>query len=298
MFAQFQRLPNPRQPLPIFCLRQILETVLRHCPGKNQAIPGAGGGHVEQAHALELFAPPGASLQLVKKRAAHHLATSIGNLDAQTFARIENERRIVLHRFAMQIRNDYDGKLLAFGLMNRHQMNDVRRFVHLPFALAAADGFELFDVTDKVTNQIGASLFKAFGQKEKLLDIRNALRSVEVRGDYGQIIRRRNRTTKELSDAVAVSPLNHQIQKSRTAIELRAIVFVNELNLAMIAYSAEQVASRQSSRPWVLSDLWRAAQREQRIVRDAAQRRTQHGRERYFVGGVVEKPEQLNQIGD
>ena len=63
----------------------------------------------------------------------------------------------------MQVRNDDDGKLLAFGLMNRHQMNDVRRFVHLAFAFAPADGFELFDVTDKVANQIGASLFKAFG---------------------------------------------------------------------------------------------------------------------------------------
>src|SRR5205823_9997848 len=48
----------------------------------------------------------------------------------------------------------------------------------------------------------------------------------------------------------------------------------------------------------VFSSLWRATQREESIVRDAAKRRTQPGRERNFVGGVIEKPQQLNQIGD
>ena len=166
---------------------------MRDCTGKDQAIPCAGGGHVEQAHALELFTPAGSSLQLVKKSAANHLAASIRDLDAQTFARIENERSIVLHRLTMQIRNDDDGKLLAFGLMNRHQVNDVRRFIHLAFAFAAADGFELFDITDKVTNQIGAGLFESLGQKKKLFHVGNALRSVEVGSDHGEIIRLRNR---------------------------------------------------------------------------------------------------------
>src|SRR5215475_5795980 len=42
----------------------------------------------------------------------------------------------------------------------------------------------------------------------------------------------------------------------------------------------------------------RATKREQRIVGNAAKRRTKHGREREFVSLVVEKAEQLNQIGD
>ena len=39
-----------------------------------------------------------------------------------------------------------------------------------------------------------------------------------------------------------------------------------------------------------------AAQGQQRIIRDSAKRRAQHGRQRQLVGLVIEKSQQLNQI--
>src|SRR5213080_3837904 len=66
----------------------------------------------------------------------------------------------------------------------------------------------------------------------------------------------------------------------------------------MMAHRAQQVASRQSSRRCVLSNLWRATQGEECIVRDAAEWRTQDRRQSQFVSGVIEKPQQLNQIGN
>src|SRR6266508_5904353 len=66
----------------------------------------------------------------------------------------------------------------------------------------------------------------------------------------------------------------------------------------MMVHRAQQVATWESSRLCVLANLWRATQRQESIVREAAQRRTQHGGQRDFVGGVIEKPQQLDQIGD
>jgi len=98
---------------------------------------------------------------------------------------IENVSGFATIRFAMKIRNDHDRKLQTLRLVNRHQTHYVRRLVHLAFAFAAANRFKLFDVMNKIANQV-AGFLKLFRQTEKFFDVGNALRAIKIRGDYRQ----------------------------------------------------------------------------------------------------------------
>src|SRR5436189_4263357 len=105
---------------------------------------------------------------------------------------IENECELAAIQFAMQIGDDDDRKFEAFRLMNCHQADDVGRFIHLAFAFASADGFKLFDVMNKVADQM-AGLLELFRQPKKLLDVRYPLRAVKIRRDNREKLRRSNR---------------------------------------------------------------------------------------------------------
>ena len=85
----------------------------------------------------------------------------------------------------MKIGDDHDRKLEPFRLMNRHQPHDIRRFIHLAFALASANRLELFDVTDEIAYQM-ARLLKLLGQPKQLFDIGHALRTVKICRNDGQ----------------------------------------------------------------------------------------------------------------
>src|SRR5258708_898356 len=235
IFVQLERLPDPRQPLLAFGYAQVLKTLARYGAGEDQTILGAGGGHVKEAHAFELFAPTGPFLQLIKKGAAHHLTAPVGHPQAQTLASIENKGRVAPNRFAMQVGNDHHRELESLRLMNGHQPHHVRRLVHLAFAFAAADGFELFNIVNEVADQVSAGSFKLFSQAEEFFHVRNAMRAVKVSRDHRHEFRLRNRLTQELGDAAAISAPHHRLKKRRRSIELRALFSVDELDLALTA---------------------------------------------------------------
>ena len=117
--------------------------------------------------------------------------------------------------------------------MNRHQPDHVRRFVHLAFAFAAADGFELFDVINEVADQVSAGSFKLLGQTEEFFHVRDAMRAIKVSRDHGHEFRLGNRLTQELGDAAPISPPNHRLKKHRRPIELSPLFIVDELNFAL-----------------------------------------------------------------
>jgi len=71
------------------------------------------------------------------------------------------------------------------------------------------------------------------------------MRAVEVRGDYGHEIRRRDRVTQQVGDRVTAASLNHVSEERRDAIEFRLLFFIDELNLAMLSHCAPQVSARQ-----------------------------------------------------
>ena len=181
IFVQFQCLPKPRQPLLAFRLAQISELTARNCAGKNQTIFSPGGRNVKHAHALEFFAPAQALPQFIEQGAAHRLAPPIGNSNGKAFVAIQNVPGFTRFLFAMQIGNDHHGKLQTLRLMNRHQAHHIRRLVHLPFGFASAGGFELFDIADKIANQV-SRFFKLFGQSKQLFHVRDPLRAIKMRG--------------------------------------------------------------------------------------------------------------------
>ena len=96
---------------------------------------------------------------------------------------IENVPRLARFLLTMEIRNDHDGKLQTLRLMDRHQAHHIRRLVHLPFALAAAGGFELLDIADKIANQV-AGLLKLLGQSKQLFHVGDSLCAVKVCSDH------------------------------------------------------------------------------------------------------------------
>src|SRR5262249_16042531 len=102
----------------------------------------------------KFFAPAVALPQGIEQSAAHRTAAAVRHPHSQALVTVEYESRFASFLLALQIRNDHDGKLEAFRLVNRHQTNDVSRFIHLPLAFASADGFGLFDVMDKIANQM------------------------------------------------------------------------------------------------------------------------------------------------
>ena len=63
--------------------------------------------------------------------------------------------------------------------MDCHQTNDVRRLVHLAFAFATTNLFKLFDIVNKVANQL-ARFLKLLCQTKQLLNVRDALCPVKV----------------------------------------------------------------------------------------------------------------------
>src|SRR2546423_9111880 len=75
-------------------------------------------------------------------------------------------------------------------------------------------------------------------------------------------------------------------------------LFADELNLAVLLYRAPEISPRQFLAVSALAHCRSAAQREQRIVRNADAGRAQDCGQSYFICRVVEKAQQLNQVGD
>ena len=99
-------------------------------------------------------------------------------------------------RKPLQIGNDDDRKFQSLRLVNRHQPHRVRCLIDLPFTLAAADGFKLFDVAHEVANHVRARTLESRREREQPLDVREPLCSVEVGRDHGHVLRLVNRKTK------------------------------------------------------------------------------------------------------
>src|SRR5438874_15322 len=104
---------------------------------------------------------------------------------------IENESEFAAIWFAMQIGNDDNRKLEAFRLMDRHQAHDIGPFIHLALAFAPANRFELFNIVNKVANQMTRPL-ELLRQPKKLFDIRHPLCPVKIRGHDREELRRGN----------------------------------------------------------------------------------------------------------
>src|SRR3954465_3209117 len=145
---------------------------------------------------------------------------------------IEHERRITLIRIAMQVGNDYYGKLKSFSLVDGHESHDVCRFIHLAFAFAAADSFELFDVMHKVANQ-KTRPFELLSQPEKFFHVRNSLRAIKVGGNNNRKFRATDGIAQEVSDAIAMTSFNQRLEPNRNSIQNRVFHLINKLDFAM-----------------------------------------------------------------
>src|SRR3982750_1746000 len=103
--------------------------------------------------------------------ARNEIAATIGHFHRQTLMPIQQHPAFHRTRKTLQLRNDYDRKLQTFGLMNRHQLHRVGRFINLSFTLAASDRFELLNVTNEVTNQMRAGAVESLRECEEPMHV-------------------------------------------------------------------------------------------------------------------------------
>src|SRR5436190_14061941 len=102
---------------------------------------------------------------------------------------VERERKLRHILRSMEFGDDYNGKLKPLSLMDRHQLHRVRSLVHLAFTLTSSNRFKLFDVTNKVANQVIARAFITRRKSKQSVHVRESLCAVKVRGNHREVLR-------------------------------------------------------------------------------------------------------------
>src|SRR5678816_1575442 len=103
--------------------------------------------------------------------------------------------------------------------MNRHQPDSVSCFVDLSFTFTTTDGFELFNVTNKVPNQIIAGAFKPGCECKQPLNVGESLCAIKIRGYDRHVFRFMDRKSKQVLDGVMVAPGDKFMNQLCRAIE-------------------------------------------------------------------------------
>src|ERR1041384_967981 len=155
------------------------------------------------------------------------------------------------------------------------------------------------DATHEAENRRRPRTLEAPREREESFGVREPLRAVEVRGDDRHVLRFVDGETKQILDRIMMTAIDQLADQLRRAFEQFVLVVADERDLRVMAQRGVKPSSRgKAAHSLTFTQQRRTAQRKQRVIRKPAERRTQNGRERDLVGLVIEKAQQLNEVGD